>query len=107
MTTIARLKLRTGETDEDILSDLLESAKSAILTRRFPYGDYPLDDAGETYLEPRYADLQMRIAEAMYQKLGAGYEKSHSENGISRVWTSEGIPEELLQEIVPKVGVSV
>ena len=87
MENLERLKLRTNESDEALLQELLNSAKHAILARRFPYGEYP-----ET-LEPRYSDLQVRIALAAYNKLGADYQTSHKE-----------IPEELLQEVTPVVG---
>lgn len=93
-----RLTVRTGETNSSLLEDLLESAKNAILARRYPYGD------GSEKLEPKYEDLQIRIAEAMLAKLGAEYQTGHSENGISRSWKSEGIPEALLAEITPMCG---
>lgn len=96
---LIRLKSRTKEENEELLLDLLESAKSAIFTRRFPYQEWPDE------VEPRYRDLQYRIALAMYNKEGAEFERSHSENGVSRSWGSEGIPTELLAEIVPKAGV--
>lgn len=97
MTTIDRLKIRVSESDENLLEELLESAKQAILNRLYPY-------SGETELPYRYVDLQLRIAEAMYNKIGADYEVSHTENGVSRVWGSEGIPAELLREITPMCG---
>ena len=98
MDVLERLKTRTGEQDETLLNELLESAKAAILARRFPYGD------GSEELEPRYLDLQVRIACAMYDKLGANYEIGHAEGGVSRSWKSEGIPESLLSEITPMCG---
>lgn len=98
MDALKRLKARTGEADEALLADLLESAKAAILARRFPFGD------GTEQLESRYTDLQTRIAEAMYDKLGAEYQTGHTENGVSRQWASEGIPEVLLREVTPMVG---
>ena len=98
MDLLQRLKVRTEESDEAILTDLLESAKAAIIARRFPFGD------GAEELETRYEDLQLRIAEAMYDKLGAEYQTGHSESGIARQWASEGIPESLLREIVPMCG---
>ncbi len=55
MTALKRLKVRTGEVDEALLSELLESARAAILARRFPFG------TGAHELEPRYGDLQVRI----------------------------------------------
>lgn len=95
MDNLSRLKARTDEKNELLLEDLLESAKQAILARRFPYGEYPDE------LEPRYLDLQFRIALSMYNKLGADFETSHSENGVSRSWGNSHIPEELLSEVVP------
>lgn len=114
MTQLERLKRRIpDEPDDGILEEMLESAKNVILTRRFPYGDWPTifveDENGKpeevTVVEPRYQDLQIRIAEDMYNRIGASGQLSHSENGISRSWGSEWVSEELLQEIVPYVGV--
>lgn len=110
MTLLDRLKKRTNEPDEEILEDMLESAKSIILGRRFPFGWPPpiKDNFGNytygTCVEPRYEDLQLRIAEDMYNRIGASGQMSHSENGISRSWGSEWVSEELLQEITPYVG---
>ena len=99
MTNIERLKLRTGEPDEAILDDILESAKSAILARRYPYGDWPDE------LEARYVDLQFRIAMDLYAKIGAEGQIGHTENSIARTWESSWISAELLQEVTPIVKV--
>lgn len=99
-----RLELRTGEEDTDILQDCIESAKAVILSRRFPYGDYPTDANGNTYIEPRYEDLQFRIAMDIYNKIGGEGELSHAENGISRVYESSWVSAQLLSEIVPYCG---
>lgn len=99
MTNLERLKLRTSEADDSILTDCLESAKSAILARRFPYSEWAED------LEPKYLDLQYRIALDLYNKMGAEGQMSHSENGIARTWESSWISKQLLSEVVPKVGV--
>lgn len=99
MDSFERLKRRTGEQDSALLEDLLESAKSAILARRFPYGDWPDE------LEVRYQDLQIRIALDLYNKMGAEGELNHSENGISRGYQSSWISEQLLQEVTPVVMV--
>ena len=98
MSILERLKLRTGETDENLLNDLIETAKNAILSRRFPYGELP--DA----VEPRYEDLQFRIALDLYNKQGAEGEKVHNENGISRTFESSWISDQLLSEVTPKAG---
>lgn len=100
MTQLERLKIRiTESTNEMELEDILESAKAVILSRRFPFGEVP------TELEERYKDLQIRIAVEMFNKRGAEGETAHSENGISRSYSSAGVSEELLREITPKAGV--
>ena len=100
MTQLERLKIRITEKTNDMeLEDILESAKAIIMSRRFPFGDPP------TEIEERYKDLQIRIAVEMFNKRGAEGETAHSENGISRSYSSAGVSEELLREITPKAGV--
>lgn len=99
MTILERLKLRTGETDEQLLSDCLDSARAAILARRFPYQEWP------EAVPPQYVDLQFRIAMDLYNKIGAEGQTSHSENGVSRSFESSWISKQLLSEVVPFVGV--
>ena len=100
MTQLERLKIRITENVSDVeLEDILESAKAVILSRRFPYGFYPLE------IEDRYKDLQIRIAVEMYAKRGAEGETAHSENGVSRTYSSASVSEELLREITPKGSV--
>lgn len=129
MTNLERMQLRTNEPDEKVLLDCLESAKNAILSRRYPYGNWPTHEVEvtvppvtgtdpetgetvtvtpgrtekvvETVLEPRYLDLQYRIAIDLYNKTGAEGQLSHSENGISRNYESSWVSQELLNEIVP------
>lgn len=96
---LSRLKLRTQETDENILLDCLETAEAAILARRYPYGDWP------DRLEARYRDLQFRIALDLYNKIGAEGELSHTENSVSRTYQSSWISEDLLNEVTPIVKV--
>ena len=100
MTQLDRLKIRITENVTDVeLEDILESAKAAILSRRFPFGEQP------TELEERYKDLQIRIAVEMFNKRGAEGEIAHSENGVSRTYQSANVSEDLLKEITPKAGV--
>lgn len=98
---VTRLMLHTGETDSSVLMDYVLSAKSAINSRRFPYHSWPVDTSGNTYVEERYRDLQMRIALDLYNKAGAEGQLSHAENGISRGYESSWISEELLSEVTP------
>ncbi len=100
MTQLERLKIRIPEEVIDVeLEDILESAKAVILSRRFPFGEQP------TEIEPKYNDLQIRIAVEMYNKRGVEGQTSHSENGVSRSYASANVSEDLLKEITPKVGV--
>lgn len=103
MNQLQRLILRVQEPnvqpDEALLEDCLMSAEAAIMTRRFPYGNWPEE------IEPRYRDLQVRIALDLYNRIGAEGQTAHSENGISRTWDSSWISEELLSEVVPLCGV--
>lgn len=100
MTQLERLKIRITENVTDAeLEDILESAKAVILSRRFPFGEQPAE------IEDKFKDLQIRIAVEMFNKRGAEGETAHSENGVSRSYSSASVSEELLREITPKVGV--
>ncbi len=99
MTALERLQLRTNEPNEAILEDCLESAKNAILARRFPFQEWPEE------VPAQFLDLQVRIAMDLYNKIGAEGQMSHSENGTSRTYESSWISEQLLREVTPLVGV--
>lgn len=100
MTQLERLKIRiTEKVNDGELEDILESAKAVILSRRFPFGEWPEE------LESKYKDLQIRIAVEMFNKRGAEGETAHSENGVSRSYASANVSEDLLREITPKAGV--
>ena len=105
MNVLERLKSRTKESNVDLLTDLLETAKYAILARRYPCTAYPTDEVGNAVLDPRFQDLQLRIALDLYNKQGAEGETAHNENGINRTYESSWISEQLLNEINPRCGV--
>ena len=103
MDNLERLKKRTGSTDEVLLSDLLVSAKVAILNRRFPFKKLTAADCYEDYpMEEKYYDVQFRAALDLYNKLGAEGELEHIENGIHRTYESSWISAQILSEVVPK-----
>ena len=106
MSQLEILKRRLPEVTEDaLLTDMLESAKSVILSRRYPVSSYPVDELGVPVLESRFLDLQIRIAVELYSKLGAEGQTTHNENGINRSFENGGgVSDSLLREIVPKVG---
>ena len=96
MTQLEKLKLRLPEISSEKAESYLETAKAAIMARRFPFEDFPEE------LEPRYLDLQLRIAADLFAKEGAEGENSHSENGVSRAYSNAWVSEELLSEVTPK-----
>lgn len=104
MDILEKLRSRTGEENVALLEDLLETAKYAILARRFPYKDYPTDEDGNPVIEARYLDLQYRMALDLYNKQGAEGQISHSENGVLRSYESSWISAQLLEEVTPFVG---
>jgi len=103
MDILDRLVLRLTENgvspDIDVLNDCIESAASAIMSRRYPFSAWP-----ET-IENRYKDLQFRIALDLYNKIGAEGELTHGENGVSRRFESSWISEQLLSEVTPKARI--
>lgn len=119
MNILERLQLRLTDNgvapDVDVLDDCIETAKNAILSRRYPFGDYPTRKVTrqvngqsvtteETYVEGRYLDLQFRIALDLYNKIGAEGETQHVSNGINRIYESSWISNQLLLEVIPKYG---
>ena len=114
MTVLERMKLRIPEEpDEAVFLDCIETAKNAILSVRFPYGEFPtrkvVHEDGttteETYVEKRYEDLLYRVSVDLYNKSGAEGQLGHTENGVSRQFESSWISEQLLREVTPVVGV--
>ena len=90
------LRDETQEPDDAVLERCIDMAYNAIQSRRFPFtDDWPEE------VEPRYRNLQYRIALDVYNKRGAEGELSHSENGVSRGYESSWISDQLLREVVP------
>ena len=96
---VSRIKNRLGENDDSktgLVYEFLQEAQSEILSRRFPYGEYPAEFPKE------YENLAVKLAVVLYNKMGAEGENSHSENGVGRSYETI---DELLYTVVPKVGV--
>lgn len=94
------LKLLVGETDsDDVLSAYLTLAGKKILARSYPY------DTTVTEVPEQYDTLQCEIAAYMLNKRGAEGQTSHTENGITRAYENADIPESMLRQITPHVGI--
>lgn len=107
MDALDRVKVRLGhdiaDYDDALIEDVLESAKAAILSRRFPFGI----PEGVEEVPVQYADLQVRIALDMINRIGVEGETQHTENGITRIYEKNmgWISESLLREVIPMAGV--
>ena len=88
-----------GEWSDDVLISYLAIAGRKIINRAYPYDDTV------TEVPRRYGYLQCDIAAYLLNKRGAEGETAHSENGISRSYESADVPEAMLREVVPHVGV--
>lgn len=84
---------------DDVLISYLKIAGEKIINRAYPYDDTV------TEVPRRYGVLQCDIAKYLLNKRGADGETAHSENGISRTYASADVPESLMSEVIPCVGV--
>lgn len=88
-----------GDWSDDVLISYLAIAGRKIVNRAYPYDDTV------TEVPRRYGYLQCDIAAYLLNKRGAEGEVAHSENGISRTYASADVPEAMLSEVCPHVGV--
>jgi hypothetical protein len=88
-----------GEWVDNTLLSYLKIAGNKILNRAYPYDDTV------TEVPSRYGYLQCEIAAYLLNKRGAEGQLSHGENGISRTYESADVPESMLKEVIPRVGV--
>lgn len=88
-----------GDWSDDVLISYLAIAGRKIINRAYPYDDTVND------VPRRYGYLQCDIAAYLLNKRGAEGQTSHAENGISRSYESADVPESMLSEVVPHVGV--
>lgn len=101
--TLLRAMVGTPNTDEnwsdDVLISYLTIAGRKIINRAYPYNDEVTD------VPRRYGYLQCEIAAYLLNKRGAEGQTAHSENGVSRSYESADVPESMLSEVTPHVGV--
>ena len=93
------LQAMTGETDSTVLSTYLSLAGSKICRKAYPY------DASVTEVPSQYDHLHVEAAAYMLNKRGAEGQKTHNENGISRSYESGDLPNSLVRQITPFIGI--
>jgi hypothetical protein len=85
---------------EQVLKNLLDDSKHIALSIRYPFDDYTSID-----LPKRYFNWQLRCSVEIYQGIGKENIKSYAENGIQWTRDAGNISNDLLDEIMPTVGV--
>lgn len=88
-----------GDYDQ-VLKNLLDDSKYIALSIRYPFDDYTSID-----LPKRYNNWQIRCSVEIYQGIGKENIKSYAENGIQWTRDAGNISNDLLDEIMPTVGV--
>lgn len=102
---LSLLRVMVGKTATDegwsdaVLISYLKIAGSKIIERAYPY-----DETVEE-VPRRYGVLQCEIANYLLNKRGAEGQTAHSENGVNRTYESADVPESLMSEVIPNVGV--
>ena len=99
---LAALKAMLGNSDnseDKTLTVYLSVATDVVMNRLYPFGW-----EGKT-LPNKYDYKVCEIACYLFNKRGAEGQTTHSENGILRVYEKASVPDSMLQEIVPFVGV--
>ena len=101
---ISLLRVMVGQPNEGDWSDEVLNSYLAIAGRKIINRAYPYDDT-VTDVPRRYSYLQCDIAAYLLNKRGAEGQIGHTENGISRSYASADVPDAMLSEISPHVGV--
>ena len=98
---VAAVKALVGDSRFDgLVPHYLEIAKSAVVSRLFPYANRTWED-----VPAKHHARTVDIAVYLVNRRGAEGETSHQESGISRSYESAGIPKRLLSGMPPYVGV--
>lgn len=84
---------------EQVLSDLLEDSMYIGLSILFPFEDF-----SEMSFPKKYYNWQIRCCVELYNNTGATNIASYSENGLSWTKFKSGLSQDLLNELMPKVG---
>lgn len=96
---LARLKALTGESDEELLTALLQITEARVRNRLYPFDDT------RTSIPEIYSESILEIAVYLYNRRGSEGELAHDEGDIRRTYASASIPAEMLSGIVPYCGV--
>lgn len=88
-----------GNEEDKLLNILLKQSETAVLRRLYPYNH------SKKNVPERYEPKVIQIAIYLYNKRGAEGQLYHHEGSVMRGYESGHIPESMLIDIVPMVGV--
>ena len=98
-----RRMIEPATEDDAVLLSYLDQAREMIITRMYPYAS---EEELEYATVPRKFEYkQVRIALYLINKRGMEGETSRSENGISVRYRNGDMPDEMLADVLPQVGV--
>lgn len=92
-------KMYNGNQTDDVLLAYLSMAGQKVLRKAYPY------KPTVTEVPLQYEMNQIEIAVYLLDKIGAEGEISHNENGVNRAYESASVPDSMLKDIIPLVGV--
>lgn len=85
---------------EDALKDLLEDSMYIGLSILYPFEDF-----SDKVFPKKYYNWQIRCCVELYSLAGRANLASYSENGLSWTMFKSGLSLDLINELVPRVGV--
>ena len=85
---------------ENVLKDLLETSKSILFDKLFPFNDNV-----EYVIPTRRYEWQLRCCVELYNLADKSGLTSYAENDISWTKVSDGLSRHLMNQLIPNVGV--
>ncbi len=85
---------------EKVLTDLLETSKSILFDKLFPF-----DDTVEYVIPKRRYEWQLRCCVELFNLADKSGLTSYAENDISWTKVSDGLSRHLMNQLISKVGV--
>lgn len=84
-----------------IIEDLIETSKNMALSLKYPF----MEDYTDMSVPKKYENWQYRCCLELYKLAGKEGITSYSENGLSWSKLTDGLPKQLLEEIIPRIGI--
>ena len=90
---------KTDASEDNLLTLFLNMAIKKVTKTRHPFNDVTEEQKASILVD--YEDTILNVAVFIYNKQGAEGQTSHSENGVSRSYDGAGIPDCMLDDVVP------